>query len=120
MIYSNSTCRSPRCLVPGAGLARLACEISRLGTDSYGVSKTGQLAPVCECMTDKECFVPGFESQGNEFSYYMLICSSFLLNQYVTVPHPWWGNCFYAKFLLLLRNCDARFQLCLKCQVKDD
>ncbi|XP_010522306.1 PREDICTED: carnosine N-methyltransferase-like [Tarenaya hassleriana] len=40
------------CLVPGAGLGRLALEISCLG----------------------------FISQGNEFSYYMMICSSFILN----------------------------------------
>ncbi|KAI3462439.1 hypothetical protein Pfo_019102 [Paulownia fortunei] len=42
----------PACLVPGAGLGRLALEISCLG----------------------------FISQGNEFSYYMMICSSFILN----------------------------------------
>ncbi|EPS70440.1 hypothetical protein M569_04321, partial [Genlisea aurea] len=42
----------PSCLVPGAGLGRLALEISSLG----------------------------FISQGNEFSYYMMICSSFILN----------------------------------------
>ncbi|XP_031256396.1 carnosine N-methyltransferase-like [Pistacia vera] len=42
----------PACLVPGAGLGRLALEISCLG----------------------------FMSQGNEFSYYMMICSSFILN----------------------------------------
>ncbi|KAJ7964601.1 S-adenosyl-L-methionine-dependent methyltransferases superfamily protein [Quillaja saponaria] len=44
--------RTPACLVPGAGLGRLALEISCLG----------------------------FMSQGNEFSYYMMICSSFILN----------------------------------------
>lgn len=44
--------RPPSCLVPGAGLGRLALEISSLG----------------------------FVSQGNEFSYYMMICSSFILN----------------------------------------
>ncbi|WOL07869.1 carnosine N-methyltransferase isoform X1 [Canna indica] len=44
--------RPPCCLVPGAGLGRLALEISCLG----------------------------FVSQGNEFSYYMMICSSFILN----------------------------------------
>ncbi|MCD7456162.1 hypothetical protein HAX54_030777 [Datura stramonium] len=43
---------TPACLVPGAGLGRLALEISCLG----------------------------FASQGNEFSYYMMICSSFILN----------------------------------------
>ncbi|KMZ63390.1 hypothetical protein ZOSMA_40G00180 [Zostera marina] len=43
----------PACLVPGAGLGRLALEISRLGF-------------ICE---------------GNEFSYYMMICSSFIINQ---------------------------------------
>ncbi|XP_016486457.2 uncharacterized protein LOC107806745 [Nicotiana tabacum] len=42
----------PSCLVPGAGLGRLALEISCLG----------------------------FACQGNEFSYYMMICSSFILN----------------------------------------
>ncbi|KAK4798298.1 hypothetical protein SAY86_030624 [Trapa natans] len=42
----------PACLVPGAGLGRLALEISSMG----------------------------FISQGNEFSYYMMICSSFILN----------------------------------------
>ncbi|KAJ9536902.1 hypothetical protein OSB04_029635 [Centaurea solstitialis] len=60
----------PTCLVPGAGLGRLALEISCLG----------------------------FISQGNEFSYYMMICSSFLLNQTQAVGewtiHPWiHSNC---------------------------
>lgn len=60
----------PTCLVPGAGLGRLACEISRLG----------------------------FIAQGNEFSYYMLICSSFILNQsdqpLEWALHPWiHSNC---------------------------
>ncbi|XP_062231854.1 uncharacterized protein LOC133929203 isoform X2 [Phragmites australis] len=49
---NRSKQRPPSCLVPGAGLGRLALEISSLG----------------------------FVSQGNEFSYYMLICSSFILN----------------------------------------
>lgn len=44
--------RPPSCLVPGAGLGRLALEIS----------------------------CAGFASEGNEFSYYMMICSSFILN----------------------------------------
>ncbi|KAF9587422.1 hypothetical protein IFM89_002603 [Coptis chinensis] len=43
----------PCCLVPGARLGRLTLEISCLG----------------------------FISQGNEFSYYMMICSMFILNQ---------------------------------------
>lgn len=51
---------SPSCLVPGAGLGRLALEISRLG----------------------------FISQGNEFSYYMMICSSFILN-HTREPMQW-------------------------------
>ncbi|KAI3523917.1 hypothetical protein L1887_02430 [Cichorium endivia] len=60
----------PTCLVPGAGLGRLALEISCLG----------------------------FISQGNEFSYYMMICSSFILNQTQVVGewtiHPWiHSNC---------------------------
>ncbi|XP_043690115.1 carnosine N-methyltransferase-like [Telopea speciosissima] len=62
--------RAPSCLVPGAGLGRLALEIS--------------------------CF--GFISQGNEFSYYMMICSSFILNHTQTAGewtiYPWiHSNC---------------------------
>ncbi|NP_001305164.1 uncharacterized protein LOC100381551 isoform 1 [Zea mays] len=49
---NRSDQRPPSCLVPGAGLGRLALDISSLG----------------------------FVSQGNEFSYYMLICSNFILN----------------------------------------
>uniref|UniRef100_A0A7N0T328 carnosine N-methyltransferase n=1 Tax=Kalanchoe fedtschenkoi TaxID=63787 RepID=A0A7N0T328_KALFE len=60
----------PSCLVPGAGLGRLALEISCLG----------------------------FVSQGNEFSYYMMICSSFILNQAQEIGewtlYPWiHSNC---------------------------
>ncbi|XP_071704262.1 uncharacterized protein [Rutidosis leptorrhynchoides] len=60
----------PTCLVPGAGLGRLALDISCLG----------------------------FVSQGNEFSYYMMICSSFILNQTQSVGewtiYPWiHSNC---------------------------
>ncbi|KAK2993456.1 hypothetical protein RJ640_005150, partial [Escallonia rubra] len=60
----------PACLVPGAGLGRLALEISCLG----------------------------FISQGNEFSYYMMICSSFILNHTQAAVewniHPWiHSNC---------------------------
>ncbi|KAH9619897.1 hypothetical protein KSS87_013322 [Heliosperma pusillum] len=60
----------PCCLVPGAGLGRLALEISRLG----------------------------FVCQGNEFSYYMMICSSFILNHTNSVDewsiYPWiHSNC---------------------------
>ncbi|GBG79387.1 hypothetical protein CBR_g29536 [Chara braunii] len=60
----------PNCLVPGAGLGRLCCEISRLG----------------------------FVCQGNEFSYYTLVCSSFILNNTSRanewVLHPWiHSNC---------------------------
>ncbi|GAB4850711.1 hypothetical protein Ancab_030011 [Ancistrocladus abbreviatus] len=60
----------PCCLVPGAGLGRLALEISRLG----------------------------FVCQGNEFSYYMMICSSFLLNRTQSIGewtiYPWiHSNC---------------------------
>ncbi|KAJ0980426.1 hypothetical protein J5N97_008681 [Dioscorea zingiberensis] len=62
--------RPPSCLVPGAGLGRLAMEISSLG----------------------------FVSQGNEFSYYMMICSSFILNHTQTadewIIYPWiHSNC---------------------------
>ncbi|KAF6176448.1 hypothetical protein GIB67_010085 [Kingdonia uniflora] len=62
--------RPPCCLVPGAGLGRLASEISCLG----------------------------FISQGNKFSYYKMICSSFILNQTDTAGewtiYPWvYSNC---------------------------
>ncbi|XXG68614.1 hypothetical protein AAC387_Pa06g1662 [Persea americana] len=62
--------RPPCCLVPGAGLGRLALEISCLG----------------------------FVSQGNEFSYYMMICSSFILNHTHSAQewtiYPWiHSNC---------------------------
>eukprot|EP00195_Chlamydomonas_chlamydogama_P011198 CAMPEP_0202895146 /NCGR_PEP_ID=MMETSP1392-20130828/4405_1 /ASSEMBLY_ACC=CAM_ASM_000868 /TAXON_ID=225041 /ORGANISM="Chlamydomonas chlamydogama, Strain SAG 11-48b" /LENGTH=436 /DNA_ID=CAMNT_0049580059 /DNA_START=74 /DNA_END=1384 /DNA_ORIENTATION=- len=60
----------PRVLVPGAGLGRLCCEVAGLG----------------------------YEAQGNEFSYFMLLTSSFLLNctaeaeQYTL--YPWLhSNC---------------------------
>ena len=55
----------PKCLVPGAGLGRLAFEIAQAGF-------------VCE---------------GNEFSYYTLVCSSFVLNCFEAEEewalHPW-------------------------------
>ncbi|CAA7407955.1 unnamed protein product [Spirodela intermedia] len=64
----RSTDRPPRCLVPGAGLCRLALEISCLG----------------------------FLCQGNEFSYYMIICSSFILNHTQAAGewtiYPWIHN----------------------------
>ncbi|KAG2712609.1 hypothetical protein I3760_04G135100 [Carya illinoinensis] len=61
---------APTCLVPGAGLGRLALEISCLG----------------------------FICQGNEFSYYMMICSSFILNHAQSTGewtiYPWvHSNC---------------------------
>ncbi|KAJ9675902.1 hypothetical protein PVL29_024730 [Vitis rotundifolia] len=67
---NRSKDRPPSCLVPGAGLGRLALEISCLG----------------------------FISQGNEFSYYMMICSSFILNNAQTAEewtiYPWiHSNC---------------------------
>ncbi|KAI3982422.1 hypothetical protein MKX01_041260 [Papaver californicum] len=67
---SRSKDRPPSCLVPGAGLGRLALEIS------------------CH----------GFISQGNEFSYYMMICSNFILNHTEAVGewtiYPWiHSNC---------------------------
>ncbi|XP_048225516.1 carnosine N-methyltransferase isoform X2 [Ricinus communis] len=71
LLFPNRSKESPpTCLVPGAGLGRLALEISCLG----------------------------FISQGNEFSYYMMICSSFLLNHTQTAGewtiYPWiHSNC---------------------------
>lgn len=55
----------PRVLVPGAGLGRLVLECARRG----------------------------FEAEGNEYSYYMLLTSSFILNHCVREGqfsiHPW-------------------------------
>lgn len=55
----------PRCVVAGAGLGRLCCELAGLG----------------------------YEAQGNEYSYYMLLASSFVLNhcrgRYQWNIHPW-------------------------------
>ncbi|XP_028799342.1 carnosine N-methyltransferase isoform X5 [Neltuma alba] len=71
VLFPNRSKESPpACLVPGAGLGRLALEISCLG----------------------------FISQGNEFSYYMMICSSFILNHTQTAGewtiYPWiHSNC---------------------------
>ncbi|KAJ8770379.1 hypothetical protein K2173_014992 [Erythroxylum novogranatense] len=70
-LFPNRSRESPpMCLVPGAGLGRLALEISCLG----------------------------FVSQGNEFSYYMMICSSFILNRTQEIGewtiYPWiHSNC---------------------------
>lgn len=50
----------PLVLVPGCGLSRLVVEIASLG----------------------------FEAQGNEFSYYMLLPSSFILNHSIG-PNAW-------------------------------
>lgn len=55
----------PKILIPGAGLARLCVEIAGLG----------------------------FEAQGNEFSYFMLLASSFMMNHSGAAHqwrlHPW-------------------------------
>lgn len=65
VFHDRSRKSPPACLVPGAGLGRLALEISCIG----------------------------FICQGNEFSYYMMICSSFILNQAQTACewtiYPW-------------------------------
>lgn len=71
LLFPNRSEESPpACLVPGAGLGRLALDISSLG----------------------------FICQGNEFSYYMMICSSFILNHCQTAGewtiYPWiHSNC---------------------------
>jgi carnosine N-methyltransferase len=55
----------PRVLVPGAGLGRLCVEAA----------------------------AAGFETQGNEFSYFMLLTAAFMLNSTVCAEqwtvHPW-------------------------------
>jgi carnosine N-methyltransferase len=53
MSYYPDNRSNIRVLVPGAGLGRLAWEIARIG----------------------------FETQGNEFSYFMLLTSNFILNK---------------------------------------
>lgn len=71
----------PACLVPGAGLGRLALEISCLG--AYVLPGLhGNYDKYTYIITNTSYFNAGFISQGNEFSYYMMICSSFILNQY--------------------------------------
>ncbi|GIL86828.1 hypothetical protein Vretifemale_15031 [Volvox reticuliferus] len=61
----SNTHRPPRVLIPGAGLARLCVEVAALG----------------------------YEAQGNEFSYFMLLASSFILNhtseRHQFTVHPW-------------------------------
>ncbi|GAX79740.1 hypothetical protein CEUSTIGMA_g7181.t1 [Chlamydomonas eustigma] len=62
----GTDCSSPPAvLLPGAGLGRLCCEVAGLG----------------------------YQAQGNEFSYHMLLTSSFILNHSHTshehVVHPW-------------------------------
>lgn len=61
----SSADRPPRVLIPGAGLARLMVDVASLG----------------------------FEAQGNEFSYFMLLAGSFMLNHSVCAQqwtvHPW-------------------------------
>lgn len=72
----------PACLVPGAGLGRLALEISSLGmhmtSNCYELYYSIFFSSV---LTVSLMTKTGFISQGNEFSYYMMICSSFILNQ---------------------------------------
>lgn len=57
--------RPPRVLIPGCGLARLVVEIASMG----------------------------FDAEGNEFSYFMLLPSSFMLNHAnganLWTIHPW-------------------------------
>ncbi|KAJ6408481.1 hypothetical protein OIU84_011741 [Salix udensis] len=79
-LFPNRSNESPpACLVPGAGLGRLALEISCLG----------------------------FVSQGNEFSYYMMICSSFILNQ----------EELFNNFLLILLYLSSRHWCKVICKI---
>jgi len=91
--------QGPTCLVPGAGLGRLACEISRLGmyflaalhcffrfklpAESHVKHHMFRYFFISCKMFLYMCGFndAGFIAQGNEFSYYMLMCSSFILNQ---------------------------------------
>lgn len=61
--------RPPRVLVPGAGLGRLMVDVAALG----------------------------MEAQGNEFSYFMLLAGSYILNHIACAGqwtvHPWMHGC---------------------------
>jgi carnosine N-methyltransferase len=65
-----------RILTPGAGLGRLSWDIARLG----------------------------FESQGNEFSYFMLLTSNFILNWYVQCMPKRSTNNFRFAVLIHLKS----------------
>ena len=60
-------------LVPGAGLGRLAYDIAKLGT-----LNPANVIPLAPSLIPAQ---PGFACQGNEFSLFMLLVSSFILNR---------------------------------------
>ena len=43
----------------------------------------------------------GFVSQGNEFSYYMLICSSFILNQYDNILNISYTPAIHCSYFIM-------------------
>ena len=101
--------RPPSCLVPGAGLGRLALEISSLGTEiKFSIKNWAKV--LWELLIYFLMFVfffwpwTGFASQGNEFSYYMLICSSFILNQYDNLINISYTSAiyYYSYFIMLM------------------
>ena len=61
-----------RVLVPGVGLGRLAFDVAQLG--EFLVNSRITLSLI-------HWVFLGFESQGNEFSHYMLLASYFMLNE---------------------------------------
>ena len=68
------TCRNDvHVLVPGAGLGRLAYDIAKLGKPAL---LNGLLLHRCDTPQ------LGFTCQGNEFSLFMLLTSSFILNRF--------------------------------------
>ena len=102
--------RNPRVLVPGCGLGRLPYELSQLGyiaevrlqPISHGVadlalSDQGFLPSPLEYSLVQVTVVVAF-MQGNEYNYYMLLTSSFILNHSEKPEewtiHPWLlSNC---------------------------
>ena len=66
-----------RVLVPGAGLGRLAYDIAKLGKPlPFSI-----ILPTLLMLQSS-----GFTCQGNEFSLFMLLTSSFVLNRFRTRP----------------------------------
>ena len=74
-------------LVPGAGLGRLVHDIAQLGM----CAKDSPPAMACALTTGRPrshrvVRPPGFQGEGNEVSYFMLLASDLIMNRCVC-PH---------------------------------